>query len=162
MLGYEQSSSSGKYVFALLQKKVWIWNLEIDSVASSEWVCFETTKAMQFLALLVLIGAVLIGVHWSDILLPHYTVPAPGSAVVITGTSTGIGQSAAKRLAELGFIVYAGVRKQQQADVVAKIHRNIRPVLLDVTIPQNISAVREKLEMDGVKLAGLIVEYFLW
>ena len=45
---------------------------------------------------------------------PSYPVPARnGSAVLITGASTGIGLDAAGVLAEQGFRVYAGVRSEK-------------------------------------------------
>ena len=60
-------------------------------------------------------------------------------AVLITGTSTGIGKACALQLDKLGFKVYAGVRKKADADVL-KIEASDRltPVILDVTDPESI------------------------
>ncbi len=57
-------------------------------------------------------------------------------AVVITGTSTGIGRATAERLAGLGFKVYAGVRKASDAPEAA----GIIPLTLDVTDAASIAA----------------------
>ena len=38
--------------------------------------------------------------------------------VVITGASTGIGRAAAEHLAKQGWQVFAGVRKQEDADAL--------------------------------------------
>jgi NADP-dependent 3-hydroxy acid dehydrogenase YdfG len=40
----------------------------------------------------------------------------PNNAIVITGTSSGIGKACALYLDELGYKVYAGVRKQVDGD----------------------------------------------
>src|SRR2546422_456717 len=39
-------------------------------------------------------------------------------SIVITGASTGIGEASALRLASIGFRVFAGVRKQADADAL--------------------------------------------
>eukprot|EP00210_Caulerpa_lentillifera_P003630 g3465.t1 len=54
-------------------------------------------------------------------------------SIVITGTSTGIGEDTAKLFAKKGWIVFAGVRKQADADRLASYDSNIKPVILDVT-----------------------------
>lgn len=61
--------------------------------------------------------------------------------IVVTGASTGIGRDAALHLAEQGYTVYGGVRKQSDADALKKLGgNNIIPVILDV------SAVGARLE----------------
>jgi NAD(P)-dependent dehydrogenase (short-subunit alcohol dehydrogenase family) len=54
-------------------------------------------------------------------------------AVVVTGASTGIGRATALRLAGSGMRVFAGVRRQQDADALSKESAGITPLLLDVT-----------------------------
>ena len=54
--------------------------------------------------------------------------------VVITGASSGIGKAAALHLAALGWTVYAGVRKQEDADALEReAAGDLVPVFLDVT-----------------------------
>lgn len=79
--------------------------------------------------------------------------------VVITGASTGIGESCARRLAQAGFHVFAGVRKA--ADGVALQERStgqITPLLLDVTDAAQIAAAQETVctTIGDQGLAGLV------
>lgn len=63
--------------------------------------------------------------------------------VVITGASTGIGRSTALQLDAGGHRVFAGVRKQADADALAADARGeLIPLLLDVTDPEQIEAAR--------------------
>jgi NAD(P)-dependent dehydrogenase (short-subunit alcohol dehydrogenase family) len=55
-------------------------------------------------------------------------------AVVITGASTGIGRAAALHLDNLGLRVFAGVRKEQDADALRRVASSrLQPMHLDVT-----------------------------
>lgn len=58
---------------------------------------------------------------------------------MITGSSTGIGAAAAKKLAGLGFTVLAGVRKQADGKVFDKFD-NIIPITMDVTIAETLDS----------------------
>ncbi len=54
--------------------------------------------------------------------------------ILITGTSSGIGEAGALHLAGLGFQVFAGVREQKAADNLhGKNIDNLTPVYLDIT-----------------------------
>ena len=54
---------------------------------------------------------------------------------LVTGTSTGIGEACAARLAERGWTVYAGVRRTEDGDRLTARHTgDLRPVLLDVLV----------------------------
>ncbi len=80
-------------------------------------------------------------------------------AVVITGASTGIGEACALRLDRAGFRVFAGVRKQSDAEALgAKTSLRLTPLLIDVTdqamIDQAGAAVAEAVGEAG--LAGLV------
>ena len=76
-------------------------------------------------------------------------------AVLITGASTGIGRLTAERLAEAGYFVYAGARKQEDLDALNSIE-NIMAVRLDVTIQEEIDAAVELIQSEGHGLWGLV------
>jgi NAD(P)-dependent dehydrogenase (short-subunit alcohol dehydrogenase family) len=80
------------------------------------------------------------------------------SAVLVTGASTGIGYATTMRLARRGTIVYAGVRRQSDADVVVREGgERVRPLLLDVTDPAAIARAHETIAAArDVRLAGLV------
>ena len=75
------------------------------------------------------------------------TPARPGDAVVVTGSSSGMGEDAARFLNELGYHVFAGVRKPEDGERVRALATNrdaFTPVLLDITRPEQIAdAVRE-------------------
>jgi len=79
-------------------------------------------------------------------------------AVLVTGASTGIGRACADRLEELGFTVFAGVRKDADADSLrAAGSPRMRPLMLDVTDTESVLAAArtiDELAPDG--LAGLV------
>jgi NADP-dependent 3-hydroxy acid dehydrogenase YdfG len=64
------------------------------------------------------------------------TVPSAKLGVIITGCSTGFGNSLARSLANQNITVYAGVRKLEDADNLKSVHANIVPILADVTNPE--------------------------
>jgi NAD(P)-dependent dehydrogenase (short-subunit alcohol dehydrogenase family) len=78
--------------------------------------------------------------------------------VLITGASTGIGRACAEHLAGLGFAVFAGVRKQADADSLSDAgSAPIRPLMLDVTEPESIAAAARAVgEASPAGLAGLV------
>jgi NAD(P)-dependent dehydrogenase (short-subunit alcohol dehydrogenase family) len=66
--------------------------------------------------------------------------PSGRGAVVVTGTSTGIGRATAIRLAGMGFKVFAGVRKQADWDEMRESTPQVTPLLIDVTDEASITA----------------------
>ena len=78
--------------------------------------------------------------------------------VVITGASTGIGRSTAEHLAAKGWQVFAGVRKEQDGEALTAADARIKPILLDVTNPEQVDAAVETIRaaLGGQKLAGLV------
>lgn len=79
--------------------------------------------------------------------------------VVITGASTGIGRAAAEYLARQGWRVFAGVRKQADADALLEnVVGDLRPIILDVARQDQIDAAVETVSaaLGDARLDGLV------
>ncbi len=78
--------------------------------------------------------------------------------VLITGASTGIGRAACLHMAKKGWTVFAGVRKQEDADSLSAEDAGIRPLILDVTKEDDITAAIRTLNdaLGGQTLGGLV------
>ena len=62
-------------------------------------------------------------------------------SVLVTGSSTGIGRATALRLDAAGWRVFAGVRREEDADSLrAAGSDRLTPLMLDVTDAEAISA----------------------
>jgi len=88
--------------------------------------------------------------------------PAAKSAVLITGTSTGIGAQSAVRFAQEGFIVFATVRKQADFDKVqaaapAALRSSLRAVILDVASAASVTAAASSVA-GAIKNEGLALQ----
>lgn len=79
-------------------------------------------------------------------------------SVVITGASTGIGAATAKYLAERGWQVFAGVRKQADFDTLSEMGGSLTPIFLDVTCDESVNdAVKSVGNLLGNRrLSGLV------
>lgn len=80
-------------------------------------------------------------------------------SALVTGASTGIGRAAALRLDADGWRVFAGVRKEEDADSLRKAgSTRLTPVMLDVTDAAAIATTAELLaaELGGAGLDGLV------
>lgn len=85
----------------------------------------------------------------------------PEGAVLVTGTSSGMGRACALRLDRAGYTVFAGVRKEKDAEALkAQGSERLTPIILDVTDPQSIDgayqAISRTLTETGLKLVGLV------
>ncbi len=78
--------------------------------------------------------------------------------VVITGASTGIGRATALLLDELGFRVFAGVRKSVDGDALLKLSsKRLEPLLLDVTDEEVVTEALERVKATAPEgLYGLV------
>ncbi len=76
-------------------------------------------------------------------------------AVLITGASTGIGRRTAEVLAENGYFVYAGARKDKDLAALNGLE-NVEAVRLDVTSADDIAAAVQQVIEGGRGLYGLI------
>ena len=79
--------------------------------------------------------------------------------VVVTGASTGIGEACARYLVDKGFRVFAGVRKQADADRLARDGSDhLVPLFIDVTESESIAKAAETVgvAVDDAGLAGLV------
>ncbi|MBK8782072.1 MAG: SDR family oxidoreductase [Anaerolineales bacterium] len=80
-------------------------------------------------------------------------------SVVVTGVSTGIGWGITKVLLQKGFRVFGSVRKQQDAERLAKeFGEAFIPLIFDVTDEAGVQAAAQKVraQMSGETLFGLV------
>ena len=78
--------------------------------------------------------------------------------IVITGASTGIGRACALRLAQAGFEVFGGVRKEEDGETLRReASAGLTPLMLDVTNEDSIQAAVETVSgITGGTLFGLM------
>jgi len=61
--------------------------------------------------------------------------------ILLTGASTGIGRATAQHLDQLGYTVFAGVRREQDGAKLRKgASERLKPILLDITKPDDITS----------------------
>ena len=71
-------------------------------------------------------------------------------AVLVTGTSTGIGRATALALDGRGWQVFAGVRREEDtASLRAEASERLVPLTLDVTSPEQIAAAAERIAAES-------------
>jgi NAD(P)-dependent dehydrogenase (short-subunit alcohol dehydrogenase family) len=75
--------------------------------------------------------------------------------VLVTGASSGIGRKITERLAAEGYFVYAGARSNDDLRELRSI-KNVQPLRLDVTKPQEIDAAVATVNRAGRGLYGLV------
>ena len=109
------------------------------------------------LALTLFLGLGALGLRPSTLPAGQGPAAAPDErlAVLVTGASSGIGRVTAEFLAENGFYVYAGARKQADLDALSALE-NIEGIRLDVTVQAEIDAAVETVRKGGRGLYGLI------
>lgn len=82
--------------------------------------------------------------------LSHETV----ELAVVSGASSGMGAATAIELARRGFHVLAGVRKPE--DGAALLTAGAEPIILDLTEPETVTALAQRIEADGRALRVLV------
>jgi len=81
------------------------------------------------------------------------------STVVVTGASTGIGYATAEFLIRRGWRVFAGVRKEADAErLLAELGPQVTPLIIDVTDDETCrtAADEARASLDGRTLSGLV------
>jgi NAD(P)-dependent dehydrogenase (short-subunit alcohol dehydrogenase family) len=76
-------------------------------------------------------------------------------SVLVTGASTGIGLAITQYLASKGMHVFAGARKQEALESLAK-NPNVTPIPLDVTKAENIKQAKKIIEEKTAGLFALV------
>ncbi|MDJ0919169.1 MAG: SDR family NAD(P)-dependent oxidoreductase [Woeseiaceae bacterium] len=105
-------------------------------------------KKLLQAALIVVVSFGLVGV-------PEGIADEHKKSILITGASTGIGRNLAESLAEEGYHVYAGARKDKDLEALNAID-NITAVRLDVTKQDEVDAVVALIQEKGTGLYGLV------
>jgi NAD(P)-dependent dehydrogenase (short-subunit alcohol dehydrogenase family) len=80
-------------------------------------------------------------------------------SVVISGASTGIGRTCALYLDQLGFEVFAGVRREEDGQALqAQASARLRPFFLEITRPADLARAAEQVTgaVGSQGLAGLV------
>jgi NAD(P)-dependent dehydrogenase (short-subunit alcohol dehydrogenase family) len=76
-------------------------------------------------------------------------------AILVTGASSGIGRNIVEHLSAEGYFIYATARKDIDLAALAKL-KNVQPIRLDVTKPEEIAAAVEVVRKGGRGLYGLV------
>ncbi len=89
------------------------------------------------------------------ITVPQTVAAGDQKSILVTGSSTGIGRNLTESLAENGYHVYAGARKDKDLAALDAID-NVTAVRLDVTKQDQIDAVVKMIKEKGTGLYGLV------
>lgn len=76
--------------------------------------------------------------------------------VLVTGASSGLGKEIALTLAQNGFKVFAGVRKQADKEAIEALNSSIEAVFLDVTQDESVKSAFEQIKSKTESLYGLV------
>jgi NAD(P)-dependent dehydrogenase (short-subunit alcohol dehydrogenase family) len=86
---------------------------------------------------------------------PHTVASDDHKSILVTGASTGIGRNLTETLAENGYHVYAGARKDKDLAALDAID-NVTAVKLDVTKQDQVDAVVAMIREKGTGLYALV------
>lgn len=76
-------------------------------------------------------------------------------SILITGASSGIWKHSAEVLAQRGWIVWAGYRLSKDKIHLSKIHKNIRPIKVDVVNSADILLAQKEIEESKIPLVAI-------
>lgn len=76
--------------------------------------------------------------------------------ILVTGASSGLGKEIANRLSEDGYIVFAGVRKEEDKQALESLNPNIIGVFLDVTNDESVNNAFEKISATTDEIYALV------
>ncbi|GBG31938.1 Dehydrogenase/reductase SDR family member 9 [Hondaea fermentalgiana] len=120
-----------------------VFLLAVSAVAMARCLGLSLLRRKPIGVVAGALGAVCMA--WLTATRPTFPVPDPAKAsVLITGASRGIGRAVAAAYADQGFLVFAGVRSEEDAASVAETGR-IVPLMLDVTKSEHITAAKERI-----------------
>ncbi len=126
-----------------------------DAARGAAWRQPKREPLARLLAIALVAAKAILLIALASAAPTHAAPPPPGSAILITGASSGFGRKATESLAAKGYVVYAGARKPEDLEALAKIP-NVRPLRLDVTVPAEIDAAVLRIRADGQGLWGLV------
>ena len=86
---------------------------------------------------------------------PHAVAADDQKSILVTGASTGIGRNLTETLADKGYHVYAGARKDEDLAELDAID-NVTAVRLDVTKQDQVDAAVEMIRKKGTGLYALV------
>lgn len=123
--------------------------------AVSLWALWAVDNLFRLKHYLVTAPLVYLGLLPSPVLI----VPSKKKYVLITGASTGIGRDAALQLSHAGFSVFAGVRKQADAESVRA--DGLLPLIIDVAKDSSVEKALEEVkkvlaEEEGRQLVAVV------
>lgn len=76
--------------------------------------------------------------------------------VLVTGASSGLGKATTQKLADNGFMVFAGVRKSEDKQTLENLHKNIIPIFIDVSSEESVNCAFEQISKITPRLYALV------
>ena len=82
---------------------------------------------------------------------------APFTHALVTGASSGIGESVAHKLGKAGVGMVLVARRKDRLDAIAAQYPNVEVLVADLTTPSGLDAVISRLQSDSLPLIDLVV-----
>lgn len=139
----------------MIRSLVLFWFI-VATLFASLWLGLHVSAGAKAVLSDVLLSSVGLYLSWSIAswiwirlpIIPKETIDPSGKAVFITGCDTGFGHNLAKKLADYGFVVYAGClfTSGQGAAELKKYNKKIRVIHIDVTKDDLVEEARDSVE----------------